>query len=116
VVVQTTMAGDDQTRTACASAPGGQDGVLDFQLPARADLTLTWAQVGNHDFALYSDDGSLLACDAGESFACISSGDVASGTRALTGLPGGRYHLVVEADRPGAEGGVALQLSAVASP
>ena len=36
--------------------------------------------------------------------------------RALRSLPSGRYHLVVDADRPGGEGGVVLQLSAVAAP
>src|SRR6185503_12567220 len=59
VVVQTTMAGDDQKMTMCASAAGGLDGDVDFQIPARADVTLEWAQVGDHDFALYSDEGLL---------------------------------------------------------
>ena len=57
VVVQTAMAGDDQHATSCASAPGGQDGVIDFQVPATADVTMQWAQVGDHDFALYDDEG-----------------------------------------------------------
>jgi len=116
VVVQTTMAGDDETHTMCVSAPGGQDGVVDFQLPAKADVTLTWAQVGNADFELYSDDGQLLSCEAGTSFACVSSGGAATGSRVIPGLGQGPYHLVVDADSPGAEGGVVLQLSAVASP
>src|SRR6185369_1342710 len=116
VVVQTTMGGDDQTHTSCASAAGGQDGDVDFQLPAKADLTLTWAQFGNHAFALYSDDGALLSCEAGQPFACVASGGQSAGTRVIPALPGGKYHLVVAADAPGSEGAVALQLSAVASP
>jgi hypothetical protein len=115
-VVQTSAAGDDQTHTACVTAGGGQDGDVDFQLPARSDLTLEWAQVGVHDFALYGDDGPLLSCEAGTSFACISSGGQSTGKKTIPALAAGRYHLVIDADRPGAEGGVAIQLSAVASP
>jgi hypothetical protein len=115
LVVQTAMAGDDQKMTSCVSAPGGQDGDVDLQLPAKADLTLEWAQVGTHDFALYSDEGQLFACDAGQAFACVTSDGIATGTHVFTGLPSGRYHLIVDADAPGKEGGVVLQLSAVAS-
>ena len=38
---------------------------MDFQVPALADVTLQWAQVGDHDFALYDNKNTLLACDAG---------------------------------------------------
>jgi hypothetical protein len=110
------MAGDDQTQSACTSAPGGQDADIDFRLPARADLTLEWAQVGDHDFALYNDQGTFFACDAGSVVACVPTLGVTSGSHLFTGLPPGRYHLVVDADRPGREGGVIVQLSAVASP
>jgi len=114
LVISTTMAGDDQTHTACVSAPGGQDGVVDFQLPGPSDVTLEWAQVGTHDFALYTDDGPLLSCEAGTAITCIPSGGQATGSRLLAaGLAPGKYHLVVDADRPGAEGGVVLQISAV---
>jgi len=77
---------------------------------------MQWAQVGDHDFALYDDEGSLLACDAGTQRACVTSMGMPTGMRLFSALPGGRYHLVVDADRPGKEGGVVLQLSAVASP
>jgi hypothetical protein len=116
VAVQTAMAGDDQKHTSCVSAPGGQDAVVDFQLPALADLTIQWAQVGNHDFAIYDNQGSLLACDAGTQRACLASMGMATGMQTFPALPGGRYHLVVDADQPGKEGGVVLQFSAVASP
>jgi hypothetical protein len=115
VVVQTAMAGDNETMTACVSQPGGQDADIDLQLPAKADLTVEWAQVGNHDFALYSDDGALFACEEGTSFGCLPSDGMATGTHVFTALPSGRYHLIVDADAPGKEGGVVLQLSAVAS-
>jgi hypothetical protein len=110
-VVQTTMAGDDQMKTPCVSAPGGQDADVDFQLPAPANLTLEWAQVGNHDFAIYPDGGMLLACDAEPDATCVPSQAQSTGSF-VTALPAGRYHLVVDADRPGSEGGVVLQLSA----
>ena len=48
----------------CTSAPGGQDAVVDFQLPALADLTVQWAQAGNHALAIFADGGMLLACRA----------------------------------------------------
>jgi hypothetical protein len=41
---------------------------------------------------------------------------MATGTHLFSALPPGRYHLVVDADRPGREGGVVLQLSSVATP
>ena len=116
VVVQTAMAGDDQMQTSCASAPGGQDGVVDFQVPALSEVTMQWAQVGDHDFALYDNVNALLACDAGTQRACVASLGVATGTHVFSALPAGRYHLVVDADRAGKEGGVVLQLSAVATP
>jgi hypothetical protein len=114
VVIQTAMGMDDQQKT-CASVPGGQDGDADFQVPALADVTMEWAQVGNHDFALYDNKNNLLACDAGKQFACVQSGGIATGTHVFTKLPPGRYHMVVDADAPGKEGGVVLQFSAAAA-
>jgi hypothetical protein len=90
-VVHTAASGDDQMQTSCASAGGGQDGDVDFQLPAKANVKLDWAQVGNHDFALYSNDGPVLSCEAGKSFACVSSAGAATGTATFNALPAGRY-------------------------
>jgi hypothetical protein len=115
-VVQTTNGGDDQTTTPCVTAAGGQDAVIDFELPAVADLTIDWAQVGNHDFALYQDASDLLACDAGPLVVCTSSGGNATGMIPLTKVPKGKYHLVIDADAPGKEGGVVVQLSGHPSP
>ena len=114
-LVETSMAGDNEMNTMCVSAPGGQDAVVDFQLPEQADVTLTWAQVGDHVFELYSDEGMLLACDAGQSFSCVSTMGQATGSTLFQAIPAGKYHLVVDADHPGAEGGVAVQLSGVPS-
>jgi hypothetical protein len=115
VVVQTSGAGNNATETTCVSQPGGQDADVDFQLPATADLTLDWAQAGNHDFALYPDEGMLFACEATAPVACVPSAGAASGSKVFSGLPAGPYHLVVDADAPGDEGGVVVQLSAVAA-
>jgi hypothetical protein len=115
VVVQTTGAGDNATATTCVSQPGGQDADVDFSLPATADLTLDWAQAGNQDFALYPNEGMLFACEAGAPVACIPSVATATGTHVFSALPAGLYHLVVDADAPGDEGGVVVQLSAVAA-
>jgi hypothetical protein len=116
VVVQTSGAGNNATLTTCVTQAGGQDADVDFQLPARADLMLDWAQAGNHDFALYPNEGMLFACEAAAPLACIPSNGASTGIHTFSGLPAGLYHLVVDADAPGDEGGVVVQLSATASP
>jgi hypothetical protein len=112
-VVQTSAAVDDQKTTACTSAPGGQDAVLNFQLPALADLSIQWAQVGDHVFAIYADGGPLLACAASTSWACFPTAGAVTGVQLFPKLPAGKYHLVIDADRPLSEGGVILQVSAL---
>jgi hypothetical protein len=116
VVVQTTNAGDDQTMTSCVSAAGGQDAVIDFSTPAKSNLQLDWAQVGNHVFALYQDTSDLLACEAGPLVSCTPSMAASTGTIQYPALPQGKYHLVVDADHPGSEGGVVVQLSGQVAP
>jgi hypothetical protein len=115
VAVQTSTAGDDQ-RIMCTSGAGGQDAVIDFQVPGTADLTLQWAQAGSHDFGLFADDGRLFACDAGAAIACVSGAGQATGTQVIPRVPPGPYHLVIDADAAGTEGGVVLQISGVNSP
>jgi hypothetical protein len=115
VVVQTTGAGDDQKSTSCVTAPGGQDAVIDFEVPGTADVTMDWAQVGTHAFDLYTDDSTLLACDAGTSILCTPS-STSTGSVTWTKLAAGKYHLVVDAMKPGQEGGVVVQISGVLSP
>jgi hypothetical protein len=116
VVVQTTNAGDDQLATPCVTGVGGKDAVVDFTLPAKADLTIDWAQVGNHAFSLYTNPSDLLACDAGLLVRCTASMGVSTGKMTFTGLAQGKYHLVVDADKPGSEGGVAVQFSGFPAP
>ena len=113
--VQTASNGD-KFASPCASATGGQDAVVDFTVPAKANLKIEWAQAGNHDFALYTDINDLAACDAGTLVSCTPSMNQSTGSINLSALPGGKYHLIVDADKAGAEGGVVLQLSGAPSP
>ncbi|HET6148390.1 MAG TPA: hypothetical protein VFH68_12730 [Polyangia bacterium] len=114
-IVDTTMGLDDQKATSCTSGAGGQDQVVNFQLPATADVTIQWAQLGNHALAIYPDGGSLLACDASPGLDCFATASMPSGSHKVR-LPMGRYHLVVDADHAGAESGVLLYISAVPVP
>ena len=57
----------------------------------------------------------LLACEAATTSACFATRGAPTGSRILKALPAGRYHLVVDADRPGSEGAVILELSALPS-
>ncbi|HXU04363.1 MAG TPA: hypothetical protein VN903_25555 [Polyangia bacterium] len=116
VLVSVTTTGNMNDQQKMCSTASGDDAVVDFQLPALADVTMQWAQVGNHNFALYDNKNPNLACDAGTQFACVMSSGTPSGSYVFTKLPGGRYHLVVDAAAPGKEGGAVLQFSAIASP
>jgi hypothetical protein len=115
VLVGTAQGGDDQ-KTPCASVAGGQDGVASFELPARADLKLEWAQVGTHVLSLYSDLGNVYACTAGPLISCTPTAGQMVGATSFPNLPKGKYHLVVDADRPGMEGFVGIRLSGTAAP
>lgn len=111
--------GDDQTETPCVTAPGGEDTVVDFELPGQADLTIWWTQLGssvNHVLALYENAGDLLACDAGMLVDCHRTEGVLAGSYTLSGLAKKKYHLVIDADGPGAEGVLGLQLVGQSSP
>ncbi|MCU1278168.1 MAG: hypothetical protein JWM53_1714, partial [bacterium] len=111
-----TAGNGDKFAAPCATMAGGQDAVLDFTVPAKANLKIDWAQAGNHDFALYTNANDLAACDAGTLLVCTPSAGSSTGTINLTNLPGGKYHLIVDADKPGSEGGAVLQLSGSPAP
>ncbi len=116
VGVQTVGAGDDQ-HASCATGMGGQDQDVDFTLPATADITIQWAQLpgGNHVLGLFADDGTLFACDAGASLACIPTNGTPNGQQTITAVPAGKYHLVVDANAAGNEGPIGLAVSGVIS-
>ena len=93
--------------------PSGPTAVVELRFTAKANFNLAWNQLGNHDFVLYTDDGSLLSCEAGTLSSCVRSAGQAIGMTSIAGLAAGKYHLVVDADAPGDEGSVAVHLSAV---
>ncbi len=85
----------------CATTAGGQSAVIGITLTAAADLTLQWQQIGNHDFALYTDEGQQAPCDAGTQLQCTKGGGAnQSGNTMWTNVPAGTYWLVVAADAP----------------
>ncbi|MBN2575652.1 MAG: hypothetical protein JXP73_13890 [Deltaproteobacteria bacterium] len=108
VAVQTSGAGDDQSKS-CTSGMGGEDSVVSFELPGDTDLTIDWAQVGDHVFALYEADTVALPCEANIPVDCTATKGTAMGSYRRS-LPAGKYYLVVDADRAGSEGGVILQI------
>ncbi len=109
--VQTSGAGDDQHNSACVSASGGEDAVVGFTLPGTTDLTIAWAQVGNHALVLYQGDNAQVPCEANALIDCKATANATTGSYVLKGLAAGNYYMVVDADNAGSEGGVILQLS-----
>jgi hypothetical protein len=109
--VQTSGAGDDQKSSTCVSGVGGADAVVGFTLPGKTDLTIAWAQVGNHALVLYQGDNAQVPCEANALVDCKATANASTGSYVLKGLAAGTYYLVVDADKAGSEGGVILQLS-----
>jgi hypothetical protein len=115
-VVNTAQGTVGANNVSCTSASTGNYEDVDFQLPAKANLVIQWAQVGNADFSLFTDANDLLACDAGTQVDCTASGGMSTGMIPLSAVPMGRYHLIVKADKAGAEGAVVLQISGMPAP
>jgi hypothetical protein len=85
----------------CAATQGGQSAVVEITLTAAADLKLAWNQIGNHDFALFTDAGTALPCDAGPMVgSCVKSAGATSGMTSFSAVPQGKYYLVIQADAP----------------
>jgi hypothetical protein len=114
--VQTSGAGNDQTKSGCVSSGGGQDAVIGFELPGDTLLTIEWAQVGNHALVLYKADTVPLPCEANTLKDCHATGGACTGSYTVSGLPYGKYYLVVDADKAGSEGGAIVQISGKAMP
>jgi hypothetical protein len=112
--LETFGAGDDQAKT-CVVAPGGADAVLGFELPGQANLTIEWVQAGSHALALYRADVVPLPCEANALVQCTATKDLTNGSFQVSGLAAGKYYLVADADKPGNEGGVIVQISGVSS-
>lgn len=119
-LVQTAMNGV-RGQVPCATTPGGQTAVVELRLTAKADLKLSWNQLGNHDFALFSHEGAQLPCDAGSPVGtCVKSMGAQSGMASFSAVPQGRYYLVIQADQPDGmtqhSGSVNIALSGMPSP
>ncbi len=116
--VVNTSSGTVPTRVPmCVTQVGGKEAVVDFTVPSTADVTVQWAQAGDHDFAVYLDQSHAAACDAGPIVDCVASSmSGGAGSFTLTALARGKYHLVTYADVAGDEGGVVLQLVGAVSP
>jgi hypothetical protein len=85
----------------CATTPGGQTAVIEINLLGNADVKLAWNQIGNHDFVLRTDDGTVLPCDSGTVVgACVQSAGAPSGSTTFPNVPAGHYYLIVGADTP----------------
>ena len=120
-LVQTANNGT-QANVPCATTPGGQTSILYLNLTAKADLTVQYSQIGNHDFALYTDAGAQLPCDAGSTLACQKSGGAGtSGSLSFPAVPQGKVYLVIAGDAPDttavqSSGSVSVAISGMPSP
>jgi hypothetical protein len=98
--VQTAGAGVHATLP-CATMPGGETAIIGLTLTAAADLTVNFLQIGNHDVAVFTNDGAALPCDAGTMLACVKGpGLNMSGMASFTNVPQGKYWIVIGADAP----------------
>jgi hypothetical protein len=89
----------------CATTLGGQTAIIGLTLTAPADLSLQFQQIGNHDVAVYTNDGTALPCDAGTLLACVKGpGKNLPGMTTFTNVPQGRYWVVIGADAPDVAG------------
>ncbi len=93
-----------QAHLPCATTAGGQTSVIELTLTTKADLNLSWNQIGNHDFAFYTKDGALLPCDAGTNLSCQKSNNAPSGMVSFAAVPQGKVYLVIAGDKPDAPG------------
>jgi hypothetical protein len=105
-----------QAQPACESTPGGPTAVVKLRLTAKANLKLTWNQLGTHDFALYTDAGAGLPCTAGSLVSCNPSSGTPTGMTQWLAVPAGTYYLIVAADTPMSAGSVSLQFSGSPAP
>src|SRR5439155_381790 len=57
----------------CEVMPGGGTAVIFLNMPNKANLTVDFAQIGNHVVAVYPYLGAGLLCDAGMPLGCFPS-------------------------------------------
>ena len=105
-----------QAKPPCETTTGGPTAVVELRFTAKANVKLTWNQLGNHDFALFAETGIDAAVRRGDAAGCNPSANAATGTTTFSNVPAGRYYLVVAADTPTSAGSVSVTLSGSPSP
>ena len=111
VVADTAAADDDQT-VSCALG-GGKDVVFEFELSDVAGLRVDCNQSGDHVLGLFVAGSLRQPCDKTRAnCADLTNGPLAC-SFVFPNLQPGRYYLVAEAFRPGTEGSLTLNLSAI---
>jgi len=104
----------------CTTQMGGQTAVIEVTLTAKANLTLAWNQIGNHDFAIFTNEGAQLPCDTGTVLQCGKSNGQASGMASFNNVPQGRYYIIVQGDAADgtvqSSGSVNIALSGMPAP
>jgi hypothetical protein len=114
-LVQTSGA-KSTANNSCASATMTPNAVIALRLTAKANLSATWNQLGNHDLQLFTDAGPMLPCGAGTGGQCVKTNDAATGTAQFTNVPAGLYYLIVSADSAATAGSISLELSGMPAP
>ena len=114
--VSTSGSANKQATSTCVSGKGGGEAVVGFTLTAAADLTIEWSQFGNQALVLYKVLNESLPCEANTPINCEATAGAATGSYSLSGLAQGKYFLVVDADKPGSEGAMILQIKGLPSP
>jgi len=104
-----TMGGTAVFSAGCSGTPGGAEQVIAFELPATADLDISWMQSGDHVIGLFREAGGN--CDD-TPIACHDPVSMAAGSATFPRLPAGRYLVIVDAHDPGDEGVVNLGITA----
>jgi hypothetical protein len=103
-LLQTAGAGVHATLP-CATTPGGATAIMALTLTAPADLSMQFQQIGNHDVAIFTNDGQALPCDAGTLLQCIKGpGKNMSGSANFSNVPQGKYWVVIGGDAPDSPG------------
>jgi hypothetical protein len=101
----------------CATTVGGEAAVVEITLTATADLKMSWNQIGNHDFALFTDEGTGLPCDTGTlTGTCVKSSSMPAGMTSFSKVPQGKYYLIIQADDAMSAGSVNIAISGLPSP
>ncbi|MCA9673080.1 MAG: hypothetical protein KC503_46125 [Myxococcales bacterium] len=110
VSVNTTTANNDQT-VSCALG-GGKDTVIALELDKVSGLNISCTQTGDHVLGLFAAGAPRDPCDKTP----VNCADLKNGPFGcnfiMPNLQPGKYFLVVEGFKPGAEGTVSLSLSA----